>query len=279
MDRFADIKKKITEYAYQDDDVKAIIAIGSSTREDVKADEYSDLDLIIVTEDPEKWYSGEYPKMLGEVNISFIEPTLGGGKERRCIYDADRDVDMIIFTSDQFNEALKKGVASWVMNRGYNVLYDAISIENAIDIYVEKGHSTPNMSAEEFENVVNDFYFHNIWACKKLLRGELWSAKMCVDSYLKNYLLKVIELYCYEADERDVWHDGRFLDKWAGEHICNELSKCFAHYEKQDVLSALKATHNLFEEITRKIATKNGYGYPDKAEKCARAYLEQSLVE
>lgn len=93
------------------------------------ADEYSDLDLIIVTEEVATWFSGEYPKKLGEVSISFIELTLGGGKERRCIYNEDKDVDMIIFTPNQFEDALKVGVCNWVMNRGYMVLYDINSYE------------------------------------------------------------------------------------------------------------------------------------------------------
>lgn len=115
---------------------------------------------------------------------------------------------------DQFEEALKSGVCSWVMNRGYAILYDANSYENEIKKYVKLGVSHPEMTQEEFDNIVNDFYFHNIWADKKLRRGELWSAKMCVDAYLKGRLLKMIELYCYEIEGKDVWHDGRFLDKW-----------------------------------------------------------------
>ena len=275
MDRYVDIKEKIIKYASHDNDIAIVIAIGSSTREEVKADEYSDLDLIIVSENPDRWYCGEYPKLLGNVSISFIEPTLGGGKERRCIYDEDRDVDMIIFTPTQFNEALKAGVASWVMNRGYEVLYADTDIEKEISKYVKKGHSNPDMTEEEFENMLNDFYFHNIWASKKLLRGELWSAKMCVDAYLKNYLLKAMELYCCEIEGKDVWHDGRFIDKWAGVQISNKIRNCFAHYEKSDVMNALKATNILFEELTRKIAVKKGYTYPDKAAKCAAEYLEK----
>ena len=273
MDRYIDIKKRLLECANENDEIKSIIAIGSSTREDVKADEYSDLDLFIVTEDATKWYSGEFPSLLGEVSISFDEHTLGGGMERRCIYDEDRDVDMIILTPAQFEEALKTGVASWVMNRGYKILYDINSYEKMIKRYVKPGHSNPEMTEEEFNNAVNDFYFHNIWAGKKLKRGELWSAKMCVDAYLKNHLLKMMELYCHEIDGKDVWHDGRFLDKWAGESIVHDLEKCFAHYNKQDVWNALVATNKLFEKITREIAVGKGYAYPDKAAICAKNYL------
>ena len=123
-DRYTDIKEKLCGYAQKDDDIRAVIAIGSSTREDTPADEYSDLDLFIITRAPDRWFSGEYPRLLGNVSISFIEPTLGGGRERRCIYDNDRDVDMIILTPEQFDAALKEGVAQWVMNRGYKFLCD-----------------------------------------------------------------------------------------------------------------------------------------------------------
>lgn len=58
MDRYIDIKNRIIEYAGQDEDMKAVIVIGPSTREEVKADEYSDLDLIIVSENVNRWYSG-----------------------------------------------------------------------------------------------------------------------------------------------------------------------------------------------------------------------------
>ena len=111
MDRYIQIKSKILEYAESDEDIKAIVAIGSTTRSDVKADEYSDLDLFVVTANTEPWFSGEYPKRFGNVNISFIEDTLGGGKERRCIYDEDKDVDMILLTPEQFDAAVKEGLA------------------------------------------------------------------------------------------------------------------------------------------------------------------------
>lgn len=84
----------------------------------------------------------------------------------------------------------------------------------------------------------------------------MWSAKMCVDAYLKGHLLKMIEYYCYEIEGKDVWHDGRFLDKWSGEAITNELKKCFAHYDATDVRNALLATSNLFEHISREVALK-----------------------
>jgi aminoglycoside 6-adenylyltransferase len=239
----------------------------------VKADEYSDLDLFVVTANTEPWFSGEYPKRFGNVNISFIEDTLGGGKERRCIYDEDKDVDMLVFTPEQFEAAIKEGVAQWVMNRGYAVLYDSMDFTSLLEKHITLSVTAPSMTEDEFLNMINDFYFHNIWAYKKLKRGEIWSAKISVDSYLKNYLLRMIELYCYKVSGVDVWHDGRFIDRWAGEEILSEIKECFAHYDKDDIKRALIKTHELFARITRELAEVEGYEYPTNAEKCARAYL------
>lgn len=274
-DRFCDIKKNILHDAEIDPAIKAVIAIGSTTRQTVKADEYSDLDLIIVTDDPQRWYSGEYPAKFGEISIAFIEPTLGGGKEYRMIYEEHKDVDMILFTPEQFTNAVKMGVAQWVMNRGYHILYDQAGYSKMIGEYVKSSVSHPRMSQEEFINMTNDFYFHNIWAAKKLMRGELWSAKMCVDVYQKNYLLRMIELYCHQTGGKDVWHDGRFLDRWADAWILDKLKSCYAHYEKEDVQNALIHTHELFSELATAVAAKNEFPYPRKAEITAKEFLEK----
>ncbi|MDE6719642.1 MAG: aminoglycoside 6-adenylyltransferase [Treponemataceae bacterium] len=273
MEKFYDIKKRILEHAEKDADIKAIVAIGSSTRKNVKADEFSDLDLFVITSNVEKWHSGEYPKLFGKLNISFIEPTLGGEKEIRCIYDDDKDVDMIIFTSEHFEVLVKEGVAECVMNRGYDVLYDSMGCAELLEKHIKQGFSNPEISEAEFVNIVNDFYFHNIWASKKLKRGELWSAKMCVDSYLKNRLLKMLELYRYKSCGIDVWHDGRFLEKWAGDEIIEELKMCFARYDEKDVRNALIATCKLFEKISEELAAIEGFEYPAQAKNCAKVYL------
>ncbi len=272
-DRYADIKNKLCELAEKDEDIRAVIAIGSYTRKDSPADQFSDLDLIIVTTVPESWYSGEYPAKLGEVGISFIEPTLGGGAERRCIYGADRDVDMIIFTPEQFGKALTDVVAEWVMDRGYELLCDKEDYTIWIPRYVSTKVSREVMSADEFVNLVNDFYFHNIWAYKKLKRGEMWSAVMCINGYLKERLLKIIEQYHMCIYDCDVWHDGRFLDRWADPYVVEDLEECFARYYYPDCVSALEATHTLFARLARELAEKLGYPYPKGAEKCAAGYI------
>lgn len=275
MDRFMNIKEKLLALAKEDEDIKAIVLIGSSTRDTVKADEYSDLDVVIATEETEGWLYGDYPEKLGSVKISFVEPTLGGGKERRMLYDGSLDVDMIVFTPEQFEKAIREGVASWVMNRGYKIMYDAEDYSALLKENISHELSPTDLSEPEFNNMVNDFFFHTVWASKKILRGELWTAKMCIDAYLKNYLLKMIEMYSVSKYQVDVWHDGRFLDRWAEREILSDLEKCFARYEREDMVSALSATLNLFCRLAGQTAEMKGYKYPKEAENYTK--VEQAM--
>ena len=276
MDRFMNIKEKLLALAKDDEDIKAIVLIGSSTRDTVKADEYSDLDVVIATEKPEGWLYGDCPKKLGSVKISFVEPTLGGGKERRMLYDGSLDVDMIVFTPEQFKKAIREGVASWVMNRGSEILYDAEGFSTLLEEHISHELKPTDLAEPEFNNMVNDFFFHTVWASKKILRGELWTAKMCIDAYLKNYLLKMIEMYSVSKYHADVWHDGRFLDRWAEKEILSDLEKCFAHYDREDMVSALLATLDLFCRLASQTAEIKGYKYPIEAENYTKFLLEEA---
>lgn len=264
-DRYAQIKERILEIANADAGIMAIVAIGSSTRSELKADEYSDLDLIIAAENTDKWLYGSIPEKLGEMKISFVEPTLGGGMERRVLYDNALDVDMIVFTPEQLTAAAREGVASWVCNRGYTVLYDTMGINELLSEYVVSEVNYSQLSEAEYVNLVNDFCFHVVWAGKKILRGELWTAKMCIDAYLKNHMLKMLEMYTANKYHSDVWHDGRFLDRWADESIKTSLPKCFAHYDRDDMISALAETKSLFAQTASEVAALKGYEYPEVA--------------
>lgn len=276
-DKYHEIKRRLLLLAEKRTEIKAVVAIGSSTRSDVPADEYSDLDLIIATDDTAAWLYGNLPAELGDVKISFVEPTLGGGMERRVLYDGWLDVDMIVFTSEQFLNAVNDGTANWVMNRGYAVLHDRIGAAKLLKQKITLEILKPDFSEGEFQNLANNFYFHTVWAAKKLLRGELWSAKMCLDSYLKNLLLKVLEVHATTKNHADVWHGGRFLDRWADEETCAELKNCFAHYDKTDMKNALKSTHRLFARIATETAALKNFAYSSEAEKFSNEFLKEKL--
>lgn len=276
-DRFIEIKQRLLHFAQNSKDLLAVIAIGSSVRAYAVADVYSDLDLILVCRNPADWLYGDLPEKLGDIKISFVEPTLAGGMERRILYSGSLDVDLIVLTSEQMELAVTSGVAAEVMGRGYCVLYDTVEIKDKLMQNITEPAQCNEMTQQVFCNTVNDFWFHAVWSAKKLCRGELWTAKMCIDAYMKGLLLKMIE--ASEEDHKDVWHNGRFLEKWASEDTVAALGNSFAHYDREEMIAALYNTAKLFSVLSQRVAQNYGFTYSDGAEKYANLLLKEYLGE
>lgn len=215
MERFQEIRNRLLQLCEEREDIKAALVIGSWCRREKGADEYSDLDLILVCDRPEELlYREEWVNRLGRVACSFLEDTMEDQKERRVLFEGSLDVDFVIVDTEVFDTALK--------NHGIDGI---------------------------------------------LGRGEIWTAKMCGDAYLKNLLLRMMEWYeiCRNGKNYEVWHDGRMLEQWAEEPIVQELKSCFAHYDREDIKKALKHTEHLFTRLARVCANAWNYttGVPE----------------
>lgn len=263
MDRYYEFKQKLLALCETEQEIKAVILIGSQARDRYKADEYSDIDLIIACTRPQKMlYEDALIGKLGKPVYSFVEDTIAGEKERRILFDGSLDADMIILNDDRLKSHLKSHLIEEIMNRGYKLLFDRSGIAGYLDMVsvIKKMSYIPPLE-EEFRNLANDFMFHTVWAEKKIRRGELWTAIMCINGYLKSKLLTVIEMYEHgvHGNSYDTWHCGRMLEQWSEEFVTEKLSKCFAHYDPDDLLTALENTRRLFITLCRQCAAEYNY--------------------
>ena len=96
------IKNNILKLANRRADIKAVIEIGSQARSYERADIYSDLDILLISEQVEDYLDGDgVLREVGEIKISFTEKTVGGAAERRILFDRAQDVDFILMTPKQ----------------------------------------------------------------------------------------------------------------------------------------------------------------------------------
>lgn len=276
MDRYKNIIQKIILLGKNNDDLQAALVIGSQARDDHPADDNSDLDIIMIVDHPDSFIqSDEWLKQIGNFYISFIENTIDGGVERRILFDHALDVDFVILPKDNLNNIVESGVTPHILSRGFRVLVDKIGIGQSIQQLPQVPQVFPVLSETEFNNIVNDFWYHTVWTAKKLMRGELWTAKACVDNYMKWKLLTLIEIHAHlkNGPDYDTWHGGRFLEEWAVDWIVGKLSDCFSHYEKNDMLEALLATMDLFRTIAIEAAEDLHYPYPEMADTYAAGWV------
>lgn len=275
---YEQVIERFVNWARAQLDIRAAIVLGSRARGDRPADEWSDLDIIVITTDPERYLATtEWLENIGNPWLTFLEPTgTGGDVERRALFEGGLDVDFAITPNDEFEQLVQGGLESApdvldIVRRGTRVLLDK---DGAVAQLARRARSIETPPPQpptqaEFLEVVNDFLYHAVWTAKKLRRGELWTAKGCVDSYMKwRCLLRMIEWHA-RADKGwsyDTWHGGRFLEEWADPRALEGLRGAFAYYEEPDVRHALWATMELFRWLAVETAERLRYPYPTVAD-------------
>ena len=277
---FNSIVNNLIEYGERSDNIHAMIIIGSYARQERFADKYSDIDLILVVDNPEYFIeSDDWLTDIGQFHISFIEDTITGGKERRILFYNAFDVDLIPILKDASIDLIEK--AKPILEQGYRVVLDKIGIVHTLPSIKEKNQSNLLFNEKEYINTVNDFWYHVIWTVKKLNRGELWTAKFCFDSYMKWKLLSMIELYSQLTNGNDynTWYSGRFLEEWVEPWIIDRLSKCFSHYDREDMINGLLNTMDLFRDIVVEIAEKLNFKYPKESDEYTTTWIKKSYFK
>lgn len=277
---------RITQWGKKQDDIRAVILLGSRAREDHPADEWSDWDVLVICVDPEPYLmSSTWLDAIAPVWLTFLEPTaVGNLTERRVLFEGGTDADFTFISGtlahhlarDGFPEDIKD-----VVRRGMRVLVDKEQFAAPLlDIGddPEQGWNAP--SEEKFHALIQDFLYHGVWVTKKLRRGEMWTSKWCLDGYMKHQLLTMIQWHTRATQgwRRNLWHQGRFLEEWADERALEGLRTAFAHYDPEEIVPALKQTLYLFHWLTEETARAWQYRFPPKAYKDVIGWINDHLT-
>ncbi len=261
--------ERFVAWAQTRPDIRAAIVLGSRARVDRPADEWSDLDILILATDPRPYLtSTDWLEDIGDSWISFLEPTAaGGGMERRVLFAGGLDVDFSIIPCAKAEEMIQHGIppeVAEVIRRGSRVLLDKDGLAARLNPLSAEPAPSRLPTQSEFLEAINDFLYHAVWAAKKLRRGELWTARACCDGYMKRLLLRAMEWHAQAqyGPNFDTWFGGRFLEQWVDPRVLERLRDAFAHYGEDDIRRALLATMDLFRWLTRETAGRLGYSHP-----------------
>lgn len=272
---------RFATWAEAQPDVRLILVLGSRARSDQPADEYSDADILFLVDDPRRFVEhDDWLEPLGTMWLSFLEPTAtGDGIERRILFAGGLDVDFI--------PVPVAAVRAWtrvpadvadIVRRGVRVLLDKDGLLAQLTAAPADAPARVEPTEREYSQVVNDFLYHVVWTAKKLARGELWTAKSCLDDYMKWRLLQMIEWHArLTRGVNDTWHGGRFLEKWADPRALEGLRRAFARYDAAEVKDALRATLELFHWLAVETGGTMAYVYPLQVEEHITKLIDKIL--
>lgn len=281
---FQSITEDFSKAAISRNDIRSVAIFGSRARDIQPADKWSDLDLIVFVEKPDVFvHNQDWLSSIGEVLIAFNEMNVfGSGIEIRILFDGGLDVDFLFFPSGDMVQILSRNdVSSWV-RAGSKILVDKDA--RLADLLRISSYQTPSGELSgrygDFKNLVGDFFFHVVWTTKKLLRGEILTAKNCCDIYMKDLLLRMI-VWNTRARDKNIdltfYRNGRYFEKWADISIVRDFQSIYAHYDEEDIKNALKATFGLFSRMAKETGELLGYEYPVHYEEQATALFKSYL--
>jgi aminoglycoside 6-adenylyltransferase len=279
IDRFA-------QWAQKEHNIRAVLVVGSRARVDHPADQWSDLDLLIVANDPPMFLEDtDWISKIGIPWLTFLESTGDGNRmERRVLFEGGLDVDLTPISTAQVMLMVSGPLppdAADVLRRGTRLLIDKDDLGRQLLVQdLGSQRFLPPAQREYLENV-NDFWYHAVWTAKHLRRGELWWAKSGCDSHMKSLLRRMMEWHAqaHQEGEIDTWLRGRFMEEWADPRAVDELKSAFSHYDLEDTWRALFATMNLYRWLAVETTQKLGFIYPAYGDQMATDLVNQLFLE
>ncbi len=259
---------RIIEFCNDRDDISYLGLIGSSSNEGNRDDEYSDIDLLVVSDNAAAYFrEEEWLGSIDEVWMTFTEsaPDLNYW-ERRCVFKNGLDVDFVLVDKAKLLSGDSAfPILNEICHATMRSLIDKEDARSRFKSIISNKNAFSFPTQAVYDNVVNDFYFHYLWAFKKCMRGEYWVALQCVNGYLKTRTLTMLEWYerSIHGKEYPTYYNGRHLEQWIDASLRDGLESLFSRYGKESIMGALVANRDFFTRIARDAAAINKLAFPE----------------
>jgi aminoglycoside 6-adenylyltransferase len=280
-DLYAQLELRFTRWALTQPAIQAVLVVGSRARSIHPADEWSDLDVVVLASATASYLNdATWLEEFGEVMAAISDSFGQRDREWIALYADGVKLDAAFLSIDP------------VTTPTLQMMLDAFPypavLQRGVRVLVEKTGSSPELrlptigpplpDQAEFTGLINRVCLDAIKAAKFIRRYDLWRAKHTCDGEMKQHLLRMIEWQATaNMDEQDIWYDGRFLGEWADAESLTTLPATFAAYDAADLARALVATLDLFRRLAREVSIRLGYTYPAEIERLVDAHLRTVL--
>ena len=276
------LEKEVCAWAREEDDVLAVVVIGSRARENHPADEWSDLDLILFVTNQQAYATdAAWLSRFGEIWLHTHKITGIGDPEWLVLFTGGLKVDFLLApVTGSLAEMLFGPKYLFVTRRGVRVLLDkrGDSELNAAPDLGSLEWRQPDEPA--FTAVLNQFWLSSYRAANMVQRGDLWRARMIIDSELRRLLLRLLEWQAKAVNGSgyDTWHDGRFLQEWADPQALALLPDIFTPFDKAGTSLALLQMMGLADKLGKETAEQWRYHYPAANTSRVRSWIVTALM-
>lgn len=273
-----EFEARIVNWARSRADVVALVQIGSRVQAGGEIDAWSDWDYHLIVRNAGSYKKPDWVEQIApcwnahadttERGVVKISAVFAGGWEADFVPLAAWQMKLVYWAMGRPHLAfaipriLKRGISDTqlVVGPGYRVVLGGNEWEarlSALQVQWPKAA----MTFPEFSDRVNGFWRHAVWVHKKIMRGELRAALRWMHRELveRRWLLLEEEAKLAgraarpEARRAEIWLDAKRQAQTAtGSEVARKA-----------LAQALLAEIDLFEEVSRSVATGHGFTLPD----------------
>jgi aminoglycoside 6-adenylyltransferase len=266
---------RIVAWAKQDDNIRAVVVTGSSSRGDASSDRFSDRDVEIIARnrtpllEDDRWIHAIAP-----VWVSLYLANDDDTHTRLVFFEGARKIDFSVNEANRLTE--QQDGLNDLYQRGYRFLVDKDDLAASLPEPTRKPPRVALPTEQQFRDTVNEFWFEAAHMPTYLTRGDLWVVKTR-DWTMKEMMLRLIEWHTLatRGAETDVWYIGTKMKQWVHPSIWDEVQEVFGRFDAADSYRSLKASMRLFSRLSREIAEALGFAWPVASESHIRAYVSE----
>ena len=249
--------EKLIQWGKKEKAIRALILLGSHAGLQT-VNKFSDYDLSIFCDTDEYFTESEdWLSQFGNVWVCVKEKVFFAGKtfpSRLVIFEGGIKVDFSFFRPDVLNEIAQSNSLPDDYSIGYKVLLDKENRTSRMPQPQFAIKATKPLE-QEFQNVIEEFWFEVYHVGVYLKRGDLWQVKFRSWA-AQTFLLRMIE---WNAQAENGWESspppmGKRMASWVNKDLWNDLHGIFAHFDSEDSWKSLFNTMELFKKLTANTA-------------------------
>ena len=279
MDIQHPLLKKAVKWASGEEAIRAVVITGSQARADDSIDEYSDLDIQIITLDIEAYIADDsWLDALGEVWIRF--PLFEDVPYRLVWFANGYKVDFQFMSVDSLRAEIDSGALSDEYQRGYIVALDKDGLYRGLPPSPQVFPAPPAPEADEVLATINEFWFEAIHVAQFIRRREFWVVKHR-DWTMKEDLLRLLEWHARatRGGKINTWLLGKRIEQWADDETVRAIREIWTGWEARSLWRGLLTQLTLFRRLSLELSAMLGINCHDATQQKIERYIRRLYEE
>lgn len=263
----SEVLSQFKDWAKRNDLIRAAVLTSSRVSPDASIDFLSDYDIELYVLDLSTFeQNDDWLREFGDIMVRWpFKPRSTGKKNwitRLVLFKDGVRIDFQI--TDQFEIQLD------TYDNGYKVLIDKDDIVKGLNEPTFSEYVIKKPSEEEFETLVNEFWWDAYYVPKYLWRDELPFAKYMLDNIIRySFLHKIIDWYIGMQNNWsvDTGACGKKFKRYLDSKTWSEFEETYVGSDVEENWKAFFKTTDFFRKIAKQVGENLGYEYPTKLDK------------